>query len=78
MTHSARFFLVLGVLGFTAQPVADAHFKLVELASWLIEDDRGDPQKLGPCGGDPSRENEQLLTGAVTCRGSDPFGPLRP
>jgi len=33
-------------------PVAlHAHFKLVEPASWLIEDDRGDPQKAGPCGG---------------------------
>jgi hypothetical protein len=28
-----------------------AHFKLMEPASWLIEDDRGDPQKSGPCGG---------------------------
>jgi hypothetical protein len=28
-----------------------AHFKLLEPASWLIEDDRGDPQKAGPCGG---------------------------
>src|ERR687883_523102 len=35
-----------------AAPVAmQAHFKLVEPASWLIEDDRGDPQKAGPCGG---------------------------
>jgi hypothetical protein len=31
--------------------VMQAHFKLVEPASWLIEDDRGDPQKAGPCGG---------------------------
>ena len=31
--------------------VIHAHFKLVEPASWLIEDDRGDPQKAGPCGG---------------------------
>ena len=31
--------------------IARAHFKLVEPASWLIEDDRGDPQKAGPCGG---------------------------
>jgi hypothetical protein len=31
--------------------VAHAHFKLVTPASWLIEDDRGDPQKAGPCGG---------------------------
>ena len=31
--------------------VTHAHFKLVEPASWIIEDDRGDPQKAGPCGG---------------------------
>ena len=31
--------------------VTHAHFKLVEPASWIIEDDRGDPQKGGPCGG---------------------------
>src|SRR5437016_9362879 len=37
---------------FIVVPVAmQAHFKLVEPASWLIEDDRGDPQKAGPCGG---------------------------
>ena len=28
-----------------------AHFKLVEPASWIIENERGDPQKAGPCGG---------------------------
>src|SRR5579862_9479996 len=28
-----------------------AHFKLLEPTSWLIEDERGDPQKAGPCGG---------------------------
>lgn len=30
---------------------ADAHFVLVEPASWLVENQLGDPQKLGPCGG---------------------------
>jgi hypothetical protein len=30
---------------------AFAHFKLLEPSSWLMEDDRGDPQKSGPCGG---------------------------
>ena len=35
-----------------AVPIAtSAHFKLVEPASWLVESDRGDPQKAGPCGG---------------------------
>ena len=28
-----------------------AHFRLLEPASWLVEDERGDPQKAGPCGG---------------------------
>ena len=31
--------------------IAHAHFKLIEPVSWLVEDDRGDPQKAGPCGG---------------------------
>jgi hypothetical protein len=29
----------------------DGHFKLVEPASWIVENERGDPQKSGPCGG---------------------------
>src|SRR5471032_213602 len=32
--------------------VAQAHFKLLEPASWIVEDARlGDPQKAAPCGG---------------------------
>ena len=31
--------------------VAQAHFKMLEPASWIVEDQRGDPQKAGPCGG---------------------------
>jgi hypothetical protein len=38
----------VAVLGQTA---AYAHFKLLEPTSWLVEDQRGDPQKAGPCGG---------------------------
>ena len=34
-----------------AQVAAGAHFKLLEPTSWLVEDQRGDPQKGGPCGG---------------------------
>ena len=50
-----------------AAPVATfAHFKLVEPASWVTEDMRGDPQKLGPCGGDPKGQNEKLTTGQIT------------
>ncbi len=35
-------------------PSAAPHFKLLEPTSWLIESDRGDPQKAGPCGGSNS------------------------
>ena len=43
-----------------------AHFQLLEPASWVKENNLGDPQKLGPCGGDPMGKNDELLTGAVT------------
>ena len=51
MKHSARFLFVFAGLATAVQPVAYAHFRLLEPASWLIEGDRGDPQKAGPCGG---------------------------
>jgi hypothetical protein len=34
-----------------ASGAVHAHFKLIEPASWLVENERGDPQKAGPCGG---------------------------
>jgi hypothetical protein len=40
--------LAAGVL---LAPLAEAHFRLLEPQSWLVENDLGDPQKLGPCGG---------------------------
>src|SRR5262245_43187063 len=44
--------LVLLVAGFAvATQNVSAHFKLLEPASWLVENERGDPQKAGPCGG---------------------------
>jgi hypothetical protein len=50
MKYSVRFLLLAAILTAAAQAVF-AHFKLLEPASWLIEDERGDPQKAGPCGG---------------------------
>ena len=41
-----------------------AHFSLRAPASWLVEDDKGDPQKLAPCGG--TLQNPGMPTGAVT------------
>jgi hypothetical protein len=33
---------------------APLHFRLVEPVSWIVENERGDPQKAGPCGGSNS------------------------
>jgi hypothetical protein len=43
-------FVLAGAFGLLAA-AAEAHFKLIEPASWIQEDERGDPQKLAPCGG---------------------------
>ena len=51
MTHVTRFSLVAAGLMIAVPAVIHAHFRLLEPASWLIEDNRGDPQKAGPCGG---------------------------
>jgi hypothetical protein len=51
MKASNRLALVSSILVAVVPAVTHAHFKLLEPASWLIEDDRGDPQKSGPCGG---------------------------
>ena len=58
MKH-ARLPLLLAVVAMTAADdpsdytaeAAMPHFRLLEPASWLVEDQRGDPQKAGPCGG---------------------------
>jgi hypothetical protein len=51
MKSSTGTLLVFAALVAIVPTVAHAHFKLLEPASWLIESDRGDPQKAGPCGG---------------------------
>src|SRR5690606_19815234 len=43
---------------------AQAHFALVSPASWIEQDERGDPQKLAPCGG--TLADGGTRTGAVT------------
>ena len=51
MTQPIRIAIVAATV-LCATPVAViGHFRLIEPASWLIESDRGDPQKTGPCGG---------------------------
>jgi hypothetical protein len=46
-----RFVLVLGIVALAVTVPAFAHFQLLEPTSWLVENERGDPQKAGPCGG---------------------------
>src|SRR6266705_6866753 len=53
MKSAARFSLIIVATVLVAQNSL-AHFKLLEPASWLMESDRGDPQKSGPCGGSNS------------------------
>jgi hypothetical protein len=49
----------------TLAPVlAQAHFRLIEPASWITEDERGDPQKMSPCGG--VGNNPGTPTNAIT------------
>src|SRR5437016_674251 len=50
MRNLARIFLTVAVVAMSAQATF-AHFKLLAPASWIIENNRGDPQKSGPCGG---------------------------
>jgi Lytic polysaccharide mono-oxygenase, cellulose-degrading len=43
--------LITGAAMAVLVPFASAHFKLIEPQSWIVENNLGDPQKLGPCGG---------------------------
>ena len=62
MRSSLRFPVLVATLALAAPsasarvgaPGSTPHFKLLEPTSWLIENDRGDPQKAGPCGGSNS------------------------
>src|SRR5882757_3877200 len=51
MKHRARFLSAFAAAVIITPAVVYGHFKLMEPASWIIETDRGDPQKTGPCGG---------------------------
>jgi hypothetical protein len=63
MNNRLRFLLAL-IVGLTTLPAGTtAHFRLLEPTSWIEMNQLGDPQKVGPCGGDPKA---QVLTNAVT------------
>ena len=49
-----------------AWPAAiQAHFKLLEPATWIVEDQRGDPQKAAPCGATPTVTPSDAITKVV-------------
>jgi hypothetical protein len=66
MKQSLRFSLALAAAVAAVPAATFAHFQLLAPASWNIPNELGDPQKVGPCGGDPKGQNEKLLSGAIT------------
>ena len=50
MKHFFGFAAILAAAAFLP-PFASAHFKLLAPDSAIVENNLGDPQKLGPCGG---------------------------
>jgi hypothetical protein len=62
MKSSLRLLSAMTVATAMTLPAAvQAHFKLLEPASWIVENERGDPQKSAPCGADP----KNVLSGTV-------------
>ena len=49
-------FTVIGAVVAAAPAPLDAHFTLLAPTSWIVESERGDPQKAAPCGADPKAE----------------------
>ena len=43
-----------------------AHFQLLEPTPWIELNNLGNPQKIGPCGGNINRDNDAILSGIVT------------
>ena len=63
MKRLAACALLSALLGLT--PAVHAHFKLLEPASWIVENERGDPQKAAPCGADPKAEMSKAVGKAI-------------
>jgi hypothetical protein len=64
MKKSFMFVIAAFMSAAFAAPMARAHFRLLEPTSWVVEDNLGNPQKLGPCGGTGSDADK--VTNAVT------------
>jgi hypothetical protein len=68
MRISASF--AIGAVVLLAPLAASSHFELLEPTNLLVQNDRGDPQKLAPCGG--RSDDPGTPTNAITeARGGD-------
>ena len=56
----------LAVVLVTLPAGPQAHFQLLEPTPWIVMNDLGNPQKIGPCGGNPTGDNDAILSGVVT------------
>lgn len=63
MRRQIQWLIVLAA-GIALATEASAHFKMLAPTPWVVTNALGDPQKVGPCGGDPKGAHE--LTGAIT------------
>ncbi len=63
MNKSIRVLLAAVAASVSVVPASvQAHFKLLEPASWIAEDQRGDPQKSAPCGATPTSTPSEAIT----------------
>jgi hypothetical protein len=65
MRQSVHVLLAITMAAACVPATVTAHFKLLEPASWLAESERGDPQKLAPCGADPKGTPSGVIGKAV-------------
>jgi hypothetical protein len=67
MKHTVHFLLTFAMMIVIVPVAAYGHFRLLEPVSWLIESDRGDPQKAGPCGvtSDDNSKRSNAITKAI-------------
>ena len=59
-------FAVVVAAALASASSTSAHFKMLTPAPWINSNELGDPQKVGPCGGDPKGANDEILSKAVT------------
>jgi hypothetical protein len=64
MRNHVALAVVAAVPAIVVAPTVSAHFKLLAPAGWIVEDQRGDPQKIAPCGG--TNADPGTPTGSVT------------